>query len=76
MMMMNEEQKKTAPEMATPETESKDKIAMDIVTETEEKSKHYLFNCLIETIIRQAHRNRLRAQWPLQTMGLETMMRI
>ena len=38
-MMMNGEQKKTAPEAATPETESKENFTDTIVTETEEKSK-------------------------------------
>ena len=38
-MMMNEEQKKTAPEAATPETESKENFTDTIVAEAEEKSK-------------------------------------
>ena len=36
---MNNEQKKTAPEMAVSETESKENFTDAIVTETEEKSK-------------------------------------
>ena len=38
-MMMNDEQKKTAPEAATPETESKENFTATIVAEAEEKSK-------------------------------------
>lgn len=38
-MMMNDEQKKTAPEAATPETESKENFTDTIVAEAEEKSK-------------------------------------
>ena len=37
------------------------------------KSKGYLLVCFREAISRQAQRNRLMAQWPLQIMGLETM---
>ena len=38
-MMMNDEQKKTAPEMAVSETESKENFTATIVAEAEEKSK-------------------------------------
>ena len=38
-MMMNDEQKKTAPEADTPETESKENFTDTIVAEAEEKSK-------------------------------------
>ena len=38
-MMMNDEQKKTAPEMAVSETESKENFTATIVEEAEEKSK-------------------------------------
>ena len=37
--MMTEEQKKTAPEMAVSETESKENLTDTIVAEAEEKSK-------------------------------------
>lgn len=37
--MMNEKQKKTAPEAATPETESKENFTDTIVAEAAEKSK-------------------------------------
>lgn len=38
-MMMNDEQKKTAPEMAVSETENKGNVSDTIVAEAEEKSK-------------------------------------